>query len=84
MPPVTDHPPAPLNTEEKPAGSEMPLVAVSIPFYRCRALLRRAVVSILNQTYTNLILVVVNDGDQPPWEVLDDIKDSRPFKFDLD
>lgn len=61
-----------------------PCVTVTIPYYRCKAHIRKAVSSILGQTYARLRLVVVNDGDpDPPWDVLDDIKDSRLVRVDL-
>jgi glycosyltransferase involved in cell wall biosynthesis len=61
-----------------------PRVTVSIPYYRCKPYIRSAVESILNQTYTNLRLVVVNDGDpEPPWDQLIDIDDPRLIRFDL-
>ena len=59
-------------------------VAVSIPYYRCKSSIRRAVESILGQTYTQLRVIVVNDGDpDPPWDALADIRDPRLVCFDL-
>lgn len=59
-------------------------VTVSIPYYRCKPYIRRAVESILAQSYGNLILVVVNDNDEDePWDLLADIDDPRLVRFDL-
>ncbi|WP_371750459.1 glycosyltransferase family 2 protein [Streptomyces sp. NBC_01283] len=60
-------------------------ITVSLPFYGCRPLLRRAVESILGQTHGDLTLIVLNDGEQPgPWDLLADIRDRRLVRFDLD
>lgn len=59
-------------------------VTVSIPHFRCRAYIRRAVESILGQTYGDLTVIVANDGDpNPPWDLLEDINDPRLIRFDL-
>lgn len=44
------------------AGSGMPLVSVVMPTYRRDDTLRRAIGSVLGQTYRNLELIVVNDN----------------------
>jgi glycosyltransferase involved in cell wall biosynthesis len=60
-------------------------ITVSLPYFRCRPFLRRAVESILGQTHGDLTLIVMNDGETPePWDLLADIKDSRLVRFDLD
>lgn len=67
----------------KPEWNE-PQVTVSIPYYQCKQYIGRAVESILDQTYKDLIVVVVNDGDEnPPWDELDHIDDPRLIRFDL-
>lgn len=60
-------------------------VAVSMPYYRTQATIRRAVDAVLNQTHTGLVLYVVNDGDTltPPWPELADITDPRLRRVDL-
>jgi predicted O-methyltransferase YrrM len=59
-------------------------VTVSIPYFQCKPYICRAVESILGQTYDNLILVVVNDGDPaPPWDQLAHIDDPRLVRCDL-
>ena len=66
---------------EHPSG---PRISVSIPYYRCSAYILRAVESVLAQTYENLVVVVLNDGDtDPPWKVLGHINDPRLVRFDL-
>lgn len=65
-------------------AAQPPRVTVSLPYYACKPYVRRAVTSILKQTYDHLRLVVVNDGDpDPPWPVLADIDDPRLVRFDL-
>lgn len=64
--------------------TERPRVTVSIPCFRCKPYVRKAVESILEQTYTHLRVVVVNDGDpDPPWSVLADLDDPRLIRLDL-
>lgn len=60
-------------------------VTVSMPYWRCQDTVRRAVDAVLAQTYTDLILYVVNDGDDetPPWDELADITDPRLIRVDL-
>lgn len=60
-------------------------ITVSMPYYRCATTIRRAVLSVLAQTYRDLRLVVVNDGDHrtPPWPYLRDIDDPRLIRVDL-
>lgn len=60
-------------------------VTVSMPYYRTPDTVRRAVDAVLGQTYTDLILVVVNDGDTdtPPWPHLVDVDDRRLVRVDL-
>lgn len=62
-----------------------PRITVSIPVFQARPYLRRAVESILTQTHSDLVLVVVNDGDpEQPWDELSNISDPRLIRFDLD
>jgi glycosyltransferase involved in cell wall biosynthesis len=59
-------------------------ITVSLPYYRCREQVGRAVESILSQSYPHLRVVVVNDGDpDPPWEELRSIGDPRLVLFTL-
>jgi glycosyltransferase involved in cell wall biosynthesis len=59
-------------------------VTVSIPAYAARPYLVQAVETILAQTYQNIRLVVVNDGDpESPWDLLAHIDDPRLVRFDL-
>lgn len=63
---------------------EKPIVTVSIPYFRCRPYIRKAVDSVLSQSFARLRLVVVNDGDEDsPWDQLADIHDPRLVRFDL-
>lgn len=61
-------------------------ILVSMPYWRCWETVRKAVSSVLGQSYRNLKLVVVNDGDHycaPPWKHLETITDPRLIRFDL-
>jgi glycosyltransferase involved in cell wall biosynthesis len=60
-------------------------VLISIPYWRSPGTIRRAVDSILTQTYRDFVLVVLNDGDTttPPWRTLADIDDPRLIRHDL-
>ena len=59
-------------------------ITACIPTYRCTKYLRGAVISLLNQTYRYLRIVVINDGDpESPWPSLQDILDPRLIRFDL-
>lgn len=58
-------------------------VLVSLPYFNTPHLVRRAVDSILGQTFKDLRVVVLNDGKFPPWNQLADIKDERLVRFEL-
>ncbi|WP_181785076.1 glycosyltransferase [Streptomyces phytophilus] len=63
----------------------MATVTVSMPYHGCPDTVRRAVDAVLGQTHTDLVCVVVNDGDTaaPPWPALADITDERLVRLDL-
>ncbi len=56
-------------------------ITVSMAYWHAAPYVERAVRSILEQTYTDLRLVVIGDGDRPP---LDGIDDSRLTVLTLD
>jgi len=60
-------------------------ITVSIPYFKDPAHIRGSVTSILNQTFRNFSLVVVNDGDSegPLREALHGIRDPRMITFTL-
>lgn len=62
-----------------------PPVIACIPYYRCQQYIRRAVESLLAQTYWKITVVVINDADfeTPPWPALNDICDPRLVRFNL-
>lgn len=64
----------------------MPKITVTIPYYNDKENIRRAVDSILNQTFSDFKLVVINDcsTDKDIWEPLKNINDSRLIRFSSD
>jgi hypothetical protein len=59
-------------------------VTACIAHYRCHRYIRRAVDSLLSQSYPWIRVVVVNDGDpRPPWRELESITDPRLLRFHL-
>lgn len=72
--------------EASATAPSSPLVTVSMPYHGCPDVVRRAVESILGQSFTDFVLIVVNDADTdtPPWSQLDDIDDPRLIRFELD
>lgn len=59
--------------------SEYPKISITIPTYNKAELLQRAVTSVLNQTYPNFELIIVDDGstDNTPEVVRSFLKDKR-------
>lgn len=56
----------------------MPLISVIIPVYNGEETIKETIYSALNQTFTNLELIVVNDGSKDSTlSVISSIKDSR-------
>ena len=55
----------------------MELISVIVPIYNAELYLDRCIQSIVNQTYTNLEIVVINDGTKD-----DSIKIIKPFDND--
>src|SRR5210317_1428375 len=55
-----------------------PKVSVILPFRNASNTLRRAIDSILNQTYKNFELILINDGSEDhPIDILSDYNDPR-------
>lgn len=63
----------------------MTRVTVSMPLHGCSDTVARAVASVLDQDYSDLVLVVVNDGGDPGevWAPLAHVDDGRLIRFDL-
>ncbi|MBD1866918.1 glycosyltransferase [Cyanobacteria bacterium FACHB-471] len=56
----------------------MPLISVVIPVYNGEKTIKETVGSVLNQTFSNFELIVINDGSQDSTlEILSNISDSR-------
>jgi glycosyltransferase involved in cell wall biosynthesis len=76
----------PANTQSARADSKSceGWVVASIPYFRCSQFIRKSVMSLLNQSYSKIVVVVLNDGDpNAPWNQLEDIRDPRLVRFDL-
>jgi glycosyltransferase involved in cell wall biosynthesis len=59
-------------------------ITACVAHYRCQRYVRRAVESLLNQTYPWIRIVVINDGDPAtPWRELASITDPRLVRFNL-
>jgi len=59
-------------------------ITACVPHYRCHRYIRRAVESLLTQTYPWVRVIVVNDGDPyPPWRELAHIRDPRLVRFSM-
>lgn len=55
-----------------------PLVSICIPAYNNRDVIEKTIDSILNQTYTNIELVIVDDNSKDDtYEILKKIDDDR-------
>jgi len=58
--------------------SNSPLVSVLIPAYNCSEYIEHAILSMLDQTYTNLEIIAIDDGStDDTWTKLQKIKDDR-------
>jgi len=50
--------------------SSYPLVSVIIPTYNREEIIEKAIISVLSQTYTNIQLIIVDDGSEDKTELL--------------
>jgi len=57
--------------------TEGPLIDILMPTYNGRNNIRRTIKSVIDQTYHNWNLVVVNDGGEDVKDILDEFNDSR-------
>ena len=57
---------------------KQPLVTIGLPFYNCGNYLRYSIISVINQTYQNWELLLINDGSTDNYrEVIDSFHDER-------
>lgn len=59
------------------------MILVSMPYHGCPQTVRRAVLSVLGQSYRRIRLLVLNDGDDSSHAALEGITDERLFIHDL-
>lgn len=64
--------------EKTNLAGNLPLVSVIMPVYNRKQIVEGAIKSVLNQTYPNFELIIVDDGsDDGTIEILEKIKDNR-------
>jgi glycosyltransferase involved in cell wall biosynthesis len=69
---------SPQNLLNRLPGADMPLISVIIPAYNASKTIQETIESVLNQTFTDFELIVINDGSQDATlEVVDRIRDHR-------
>jgi glycosyltransferase involved in cell wall biosynthesis len=60
----------------------MPLISVIIPVYKCEEYLESCVSSILNQTFKDFELYIVDDcSTDSSWDIIQSIEDDRVIKI---
>ena len=57
--------------------TEGPLIDILMPTYNGRKYIKNAIKSVINQTYRNWNLVVVNDGGEDVADIINEFKDTR-------
>lgn len=66
------------NFSHTSSDSLLPLISVVIPTYNRPAYLKEAIASVVNQTYTNLEIIVSDDcSHESPQPIIDSFQDSR-------
>lgn len=71
---------APLHSCDIKGGFVQGMISVVLPVYNCEKYLEESILSVLNQTYTNIELIIVDDGsDDSSGQIADSFiaKDSR-------
>ncbi|BBD67203.1 glycosyl transferase family protein [Nostoc commune NIES-4072] len=62
----------------KSTSRKLPKISVIIPAYNCEKTIKYTIQSVLNQTFSDLELIIINDGSQDSTiEVIAEIQDSR-------
>ena len=55
-----------------------PLISIIMPTYNRKNIIQKAITSVLNQTYTNFELIIIDDGsDDGTYDLLKSLKDER-------
>ncbi|MBC6434705.1 glycosyltransferase [Nostoc sp. HG1] len=62
----------------KSTSGKLPKISVIIPAYNCEKTIKYTIESVLNQTFSDIELIIINDGSQDSTrEVIAEIQDSR-------
>ena len=62
-------------------GSRLPLVSVIIPTYNRANIINKSIDSVLNQTYSNLELIIIDDGSHDNTEEVIKNYDDKRLKY---
>lgn len=64
---------------------ETPLVSIILPVYNAQETIKDALLSIINQTYRNIEVIIINDGSHDNSElIIKSVKDERIFYYNND
>ncbi|TWP31191.1 glycosyltransferase [Apibacter muscae] len=66
------------------SNQSLPLITVSIPIYNCEKYIERCISSVLNQTYPNIEIILVNDkSSDGSLEIIKQIQEKHPESIEI-